>query len=87
MTIPQRRAEDHLPTDSNFHACPRYDKHELSDEQIEQIATSAAKKAVELATSDFYRTIGKGLTEKLVWFVGVVAVATSIWMTGKGWIK
>ena len=83
---PQRRATDN-DLDASFRLCPRYDKHELTDEQIDLIATNAAKKAVDMATDDFYKTVGRSFTQKIFWIAGVFAVGVVTWMAQKGWIK
>ena len=86
METPQRRKTDN-DLDASFAFCPKYERHDLSDEQIEMIATNAAKKAVDLATDDFYKVVGRGITQKFVWIVGVFAVGMVTWMAQKGWLK
>jgi hypothetical protein len=59
----------------------------FTDEQIEQIAEKAASKAMSKLTDEAYRAIGKGVTERLFWIVGVLAVAGYFWAQQKGLIK
>lgn len=68
---------------SQFETCPRYDKHELSEAQIIEIA----KKAVLLAREDFYADVGKSITNKFFWAVGLSIVSFMGWMTAHGYIK
>lgn len=59
----------------------------LTEDQIEEIADRAARRAVESLTDHVYREIGKGVISKLYTVVGVCAAAVVIWATSKGWIK
>jgi len=68
---------------TQFETCPRYDKHELSESQIIEIA----KKAVQLAREDFYADVGKSVTNKFFWAVGLSIVGLLGWMTAHGYIK
>ena len=58
-----RRKQD-AEMDESFAMCPRYDKHELDEEQIEDIAERAAKKAIIMARDDFYKDVGKSMFNK-----------------------
>ena len=69
----RRRATDH------YEQCPRYDKHELSEEQMLAIA----KKAVELARADFYQEVGHSVTNKVFWIIGAASVSVWYWLTNK----
>lgn len=69
-----------------FEQCPRYDKHELSDEQISAIAEAAAIRGVEIARDNFYREVGEGVVRRFFIFVGGAAVATWAAAKYKGWI-
>jgi len=68
---------------TQFEACPRYDRHELSEDQIVDIA----KKAVQLAREDFYADVGRSVTNKFFWAVGLLVVGLLGWMTAHGYIK
>ena len=54
-----------------FEQCPRYDKHELSEEQI----ISIARKACELARDDFKKEVGDTVISKFLWIVGAITLA------------
>lgn len=66
-----------------FHTCPRYDKHELSEDQIVFIA----KRAVELAREDFYVGVGKSVTSKFFIVAGIIAVGLTTWLSSHGYLK
>lgn len=70
-----------------FTECPRYEKHELSDEQIEEIAERAAKKAIKLAKADFYQDVGHTVVNKFYWLVGLIIAGSFLWLNSKGVIK
>lgn len=70
-----------------FTQCPRYDKHELTDAQIEQIAEKAAKKAMIYAKSEFYQDVGHAVVNKFYWLVGAVVAGSFVWLASKGLIK
>jgi hypothetical protein len=59
---------------------------QLTDDQIEQIATKAAEKAVSMMTNQLYQEVGKSVVNKFLWVVGVAAVALAAWAKGKGWL-
>lgn len=59
----------------------------LTDDEIEQIAERAAKKAVELMTRDAYAAVGKGIVHKTLWVIGVVAVSAFVWAAQHGLIS
>ena len=79
----RRRAIDK----EEFSSCPRYDKHELSDDQIEDIAERAATRAVSKVKGEFYEEVGKGVMSKLYWLVGIILVGAYAWMVAHGFIK
>lgn len=80
----RRRKSD---TDDSFSMCPRYDKHELSDDQIEEIAERAAKKAIGMARDEFYQDVGETIVGKLKWFLGAIIVGVFVWLAQHGIIK
>lgn len=57
---------------------------QLSDEHIEIIAERAAEKAVKKMTDEVYKTVGKGVIEKLLYITGALAVALYFWLQSKG---
>lgn len=59
----------------------------ISEDQIEEIAELAAKKAVEKLEARMYQEIGRGVMKKLSWLVGIAAVGTFLWAQKNGWIK
>lgn len=71
--------------------CPKYEKHELTTEQIEEIAEAAAKKAVEkirvkndLELASLVRQLGLSWGEKIIFGVGIIFFAMVIWATDHG---
>ncbi len=68
---------------ASFVECPRYDKHELSEDQIVEIA----KKAVALARDEFYQEVGKSVTSKLFFVVGIACVGAIGWLASHGYLK
>lgn len=62
-----RRHNAHNRRFSDFESCPRFDKHELTEEQITEIA----KRAVILAKNDFYIDVGKSVTTKGLAIIGL----------------
>ena len=59
----------------------------LTDEQIEEIAERAAKKAVEQMTNQIYMEVGKGVVKKALYLLGAFIVGAGIWAKAKGWIS
>ena len=51
----------------------------ISEEVMEAIAERAAKRVMD----NVYREVGRSLLTKLVWAVGVLGVAISMWVSGK----
>jgi tetrahydromethanopterin S-methyltransferase subunit G len=66
-----------------FEHCPKFDKHELSEEQIVEIA----KKAVELAATEFYQQVGKTITQKFFMLVGIITIGALGWLGLHGGLK
>ena len=54
----------------------------LTDRE-EAIAKRAAKLAIEEMSGEFYKKVGKTVVEKLLIWVGILAVG---FVAGKGWI-
>lgn len=59
----------------------------LTEEQIEMIAERAATRAMEKMTDQLYREVGRGVISKLLYMVGVAAVAAWAWAHSQGWAK
>jgi hypothetical protein len=78
----ERRTAVNFRRHSDYERCPKFDKHELSEDQIVEIA----KKAVALAREEFYQEVGKSVTSKFFVLVGLAAMATMVWLTRKGYI-
>ena len=76
------RGEERRSPDS-FITCPKYHKHELSEDQIVEIA----KKAVDLAREEFYQEVGKSVTSKFFVIVGLSVVGIFSWLTTHGYLK
>jgi len=83
----RRRRKEDADIDESFSQCPRYDKHELSDDQIEEIAERAAKKAIGMARDEFYQDVGETIVGKFKWLVGAIAVGIFVWLAQHGIIK
>lgn len=79
--------EEKQELDESFAQCPKYNLHELTDEQIDAIAEKAAKRAVAMARDDFYKDVGETVIGKFKWLVGAVVVGAAIWMAQHGLIK
>jgi hypothetical protein len=53
------------------------------NEREEAIAKRAAKLAIEEMSGEFYKKVGKTVVEKLLIWVGILAVG---FVAGKGWV-
>jgi len=69
--------------DESFAQCPQYDKHELSESQIEIIIERAARRGVEIAREDFYKGVGESVVSKWFIFIGIGTVAMYAWLRTK----
>lgn len=78
MTELKRRHED------DFSTCPKWDKHELTNEQIEEIAERAAQKAVRIARDNFYKDVGRAVISKWLIAIGIFTVGSYAWLRNKG---
>jgi len=58
--------------------------HILTNEQIDEIAEKAAKKAVGMITAELYQNVGKSVVDKVFWVIGIVAVGLYFWLQSKG---
>lgn len=75
---------------------------QLSDQQIEEIAERAARRALTLpygdppmtvaeqaakkVTDSFYVGIGKSVVRKTLWVIGFGALVLLTWLSGKGYL-
>ena len=63
----------------------------ITNEQLEQLveraADRAAVKAVELIKTDFYRSVGKTVVDRVLWIAGALIVAGYVWAKSQGYIK
>ena len=80
---PNRRQDDGDDVDASFSLCPKYDKHELTKEQIDEIAEKAAQKAVKIARENFYRDVGETVVSKWLIIVGMGTVTMYAWLRSK----
>ena len=76
--------EDRRELDESFRSCPRYDKHELSEDQIAQIAESAAIRAVKIARDNFYKDVGQSVVSKWFILIGMGTVALYAFLRSRG---
>ena len=80
------REEEELA--ESFEMCPRFHiPHVLTDEQIDAIATKAAKKAVEMAKSDMYQGVGKTVVGWSFYIIGAAAIGMFAVGVKMGWFK
>jgi hypothetical protein len=84
---PKRRATDREGAGDDFQACPRYERHELTEEQVEQLATRAAAKAITLAKADLYQGVGKTVIGGILWIIGICSIGLFILAAKMGWVK
>lgn len=70
--------------DDEFSACPKWDKHELTNEQIEEIAERAAQKAVRIARDNFYKDVGRAAISKWLIAIGIFTVGFYAFLRNKG---
>lgn len=59
----------------------------LTHDQVEEIANRAADKAIEKITDQIYQQIGRGVLNKLLWIIGVVATGLYFWLHDKIHLK
>lgn len=55
----------------------------LTDAEIEHIADKAAEKAIVKV----YEQIGRSVTQRIFWFIGVIFVAGCAWFAGGNILK
>lgn len=57
---------------------------QLSEEELDNIASKAAEKAIEKMTKEIYSQVGKAVISKLFWLVGLCTVGLYLWFKSKG---
>ena len=55
----------------------------LTHDQIEEIASRAADKAIDRITQQVYQQVGRSVINKLMWIVGSLAVGAYLWFSDK----
>lgn len=55
----------------------------LTQDQIEEIASRAADKAIERITQQVYQQVGRSVINKLLWIIGSLAVGAYLWLNDK----
>lgn len=55
----------------------------LTQDQIEEIASRAADKAIERITQHVYQQVGRSVINKLIWIIGAVSTGMYLWLQGK----
>lgn len=81
MSLETDRRNRFRRADDNVSGCPY-----LTPEQIETIAENAAERAVKKMTDNLYKEVGKGVVNKILWVVGIVAVALAAWLHDRGFL-
>lgn len=56
----------------------------ISREEARRIAVEAAEEALKKQTDKFYTDVGRGIIQKLIWFVGLVGVAVVLYLNSRG---
>lgn len=67
----------------DFTACPHYEKHELTEEAILEIA----KKAVQLAKEESDMEVGRLTKKGLKYIAGTLLLGLYVWATQQGLIE
>ena len=74
-----------------FEQCPKYNKHDLTDDQIAKIAEQAAAKAMKLMEdkkdiqfAQFVKKVGFSWGEKVVFILGLLVIWFVAWATNNG---
>ena len=70
----------------NFHNCPKYEKHELTTDQIKAITFEAAKLAVEMVKAEAITATGTFVITKLGYLVGVISLGLLLYLNRLGLI-
>jgi hypothetical protein len=67
----------------NFEQCPKYERHELSEDQIVAIA----KKAVQLAKEESDMEVGRLTKKGLRYIAGTLLIGLYVWAVQQGLIE
>lgn len=54
----------------------------LTEDEMDEIAERAAKRALELV----YAEVGKSVLKKLFWYAGAAAIGFFVWLKTKGFV-
>lgn len=68
---------------TQFQNCPKYNRYELTEEQMLEIA----RMAVKLAEQKRNEEIGKMVTSKFYAALGAIVFAIWAWLTSHGYLK
>ena len=55
----------------------------LTHDQIEEIASRAADKAIDRITQQVYQQVGRSVINKLIWIIGSLSVGAYLWFNDK----
>ena len=55
----------------------------LTHDQIEEIASRAAEKAIDRITQQVYQQVGRSVINKLMWIIGSLSVGAYLWFNDK----
>jgi hypothetical protein len=69
--------------ETNWNSCPRYYKHDLSEDQILEIA----KRAVILAREDQEKEIGRLTKKGFLYLIGALCIGVYSWAVAHGFIE
>ena len=81
MSLETDRRNRFRRADDNVNGCPY-----VTPEQLEAIAENAAERAVKKMTDNLYKEVGKGVLNKLLWALGIIAVAMAAWLHDRGYL-
>ena len=80
--LQDRRRMDRRQSDRDFNSCPKYEKHDLTREQMLEIATIAVELATEkakLELADNVIALGQDILGKLLIGLAAVVLAGLAW--------
>lgn len=78
-----RRSNDRV----DFAQCPRYDRYELTQEQIKMLAKEVyaeAKKEATLEVGEYVISSGKSILKVVFLIIGAAGIAVAAWMHNVG---
>ena len=66
----------------HFHQCPKFDRYELTEDQMERLASKAASKALALGKAELKQELGEStiafgatIVKRFFYIVGAIALA------------